>query len=172
MAGITGRTVLIVGASSGIGAEVARQLAHGANRFVITARRAPELPSVAEEIRAAGRVCPDIPADALNAQAAADVVAAAVAEYSSVDVVLLDAGQGPDMYMDGVSVPTGARPPRTRVSRARGVPPRRPLPYTAAMPSMPDSAKAGSPVTVVTLVSSPARPTRKPSTVPEVAFWT
>ncbi|WP_053749010.1 SDR family NAD(P)-dependent oxidoreductase [Streptomyces sp. MMG1533] len=64
MAGITGRTVLIVGASSGIGAEVARQLAHGANRFVITARRATELPSGAEEIRAAGSVCPVIPADA------------------------------------------------------------------------------------------------------------
>ncbi|MFD8718583.1 SDR family NAD(P)-dependent oxidoreductase [Streptomyces sp. NPDC059629] len=43
MARITDRTVLIVGASSGIGAEVARQLAHGGNRFVITARRTAEL---------------------------------------------------------------------------------------------------------------------------------
>ncbi|MEU1160050.1 SDR family NAD(P)-dependent oxidoreductase [Streptomyces sp. NPDC005921] len=55
MARITGRTVLIVGASSGIGAEVARQLAGGGNRFVITARRAAELAAVAAEIRAAGR---------------------------------------------------------------------------------------------------------------------
>ncbi|WP_405866169.1 SDR family NAD(P)-dependent oxidoreductase [Streptomyces sp. NBC_00005] len=49
MARITGRTVLIVGASSGIGAQVARQLADGGNRFVLTARRAPELASVAKE---------------------------------------------------------------------------------------------------------------------------
>ncbi|MFJ3305877.1 SDR family NAD(P)-dependent oxidoreductase [Streptomyces sp. NPDC086549] len=104
MARITDRTVLIVGASSGIGAEVARRLAHGANRFVITARRAAELAAVAEEIRAAGSVCLAIPADALNAQAAADVVAAAVTEYGSVDVALLNAGQGPDMSMDQVSV--------------------------------------------------------------------
>jgi short-subunit dehydrogenase len=104
MARITDRTVLIVGASSGIGAEVARQLAHGGNRFVITARRAAELAAVAAEIRAAGSACLDLPADALDAKAAADVVAAAVAEYGSVDVALLNAGQGPDMAMDRVSV--------------------------------------------------------------------
>ncbi|WP_151477482.1 SDR family NAD(P)-dependent oxidoreductase [Streptomyces albicerus] len=109
MARITDRTVLIVGASSGIGAEVARQLADGANRFVITARRAAALATVAEEIRAAGSACLDIPADALNAQAAADVVAAAVTEYGSVDVALLNAGQGPDMSMDRVSVADVAR---------------------------------------------------------------
>ena len=44
--------------------------------------------------------------------------------------------------------------------------------HTAAMPSIPDSAKAGSPVAVVTLVRAPFLPTRKPSTVPETAFWT
>ncbi|MGW7259501.1 hypothetical protein [Streptomyces sp. NPDC054834] len=37
MAGITGKTVLIVGASSGIGAEVARRSAVGGNRLVIVA---------------------------------------------------------------------------------------------------------------------------------------
>ena len=44
---LTGRTVLIVGASSGIGAAVARQLAPAGNRLVLTARRAPELAAVA-----------------------------------------------------------------------------------------------------------------------------
>ncbi|WP_328745955.1 SDR family NAD(P)-dependent oxidoreductase [Streptomyces sp. NBC_00285] len=104
MASITGRTVLIVGASSGIGAEVARRLGHGGNRLVVTARRAPELAALAEEVRAAGSACLDIAADALNPKAAADVVAAAVAEYGSVDVALLNAGQGPDMSMDEVTV--------------------------------------------------------------------
>ncbi|MER6961455.1 SDR family NAD(P)-dependent oxidoreductase [Streptomyces sp. NPDC000618] len=104
MARIIDRTVLIVGASSGIGAEVARRLAPGGNRLVLTARRAPELAAVAQEVRAAGSDCLDIAADALDPQAAADVVAAAVTEYGSVDVALLNAGQGPDMSMDQVSV--------------------------------------------------------------------
>ncbi|MFF5965177.1 SDR family NAD(P)-dependent oxidoreductase [Streptomyces collinus] len=101
---ITDRTILIVGASSGIGAEVARQLAHGGNRLVLTARRAPELAAVAKDVRAAGSACLDIAADALDPRASADVVTAAVEEYGSVDVALLNAGQGPDMSMDQVSV--------------------------------------------------------------------
>ncbi|BBC29799.1 Short-chain dehydrogenase [Streptomyces graminofaciens] len=104
MARITGRTVLIVGASSGIGADVARLLAHDGNRLVVTARRAPELAALAKEIRASGGDCLDVAADALEPQAAADVVAAAVAEYGGVDIALLNAGQGPDMSMDQVTV--------------------------------------------------------------------
>ncbi|WP_405774952.1 SDR family NAD(P)-dependent oxidoreductase [Streptomyces sp. NBC_01538] len=100
---ITGRTVLIVGASSGIGAAVARQLAPAANQLVLTARRAPELAAVAQEVRAAGSACLDVAADALDPEAAAGVVAAAVAEFGSVDIALLNAGQGPDMAMDRVS---------------------------------------------------------------------
>jgi NAD(P)-dependent dehydrogenase (short-subunit alcohol dehydrogenase family) len=109
MTRITGRTVLIVGASSGIGAEVARRLARDGNRLVITARRAPELASVAQEVRAAGSACLDLAADALDPRAAADVVSAAVAEYGGVDIALLNAGQGPDMSMDRVSVADVAR---------------------------------------------------------------
>ncbi|MCX4767888.1 SDR family NAD(P)-dependent oxidoreductase [Streptomyces sp. NBC_01275] len=104
MARITHRTVLIVGASSGIGAEVARHLAHGDNRFVLTARRAPELATVARDVRAAGSACLDIAADALDPSAAAGVVAAASAEFGTIDIALLNAGQGPDMSMDQVGV--------------------------------------------------------------------
>ncbi|MPY56211.1 SDR family NAD(P)-dependent oxidoreductase [Streptomyces spongiae] len=104
MAPLTNRTVLIVGASSGIGAEVARQLAHSGNRFVLTARRAPKLAAVAEEVRAAGSDCLDIAADALDPSAAEEVVAAAEAEFGTIDIALLNAGQGPDMSMDRVSV--------------------------------------------------------------------
>lgn len=100
MASITDRTILIVGASTGIGAEVARRLGHGGNRLVATARRDPELAALARDVRAAGSACLDIPADALDPQAAADVGAAAVAEYGSIDIALLNAGQGPDMSMD------------------------------------------------------------------------
>ncbi|MFD9121990.1 SDR family NAD(P)-dependent oxidoreductase [Streptomyces bottropensis] len=109
MARITDRTILIVGASSGIGAEVARQLAGDGNRLVLTARRAPELARVAEEVRAAGSACLDLVADALDPRAAAKVVAAGVSEFGAIDVALLNAGQGPDMSMDRVSVADVAR---------------------------------------------------------------
>ncbi|MDX2550419.1 MULTISPECIES: SDR family NAD(P)-dependent oxidoreductase [Streptomyces] len=109
MARITDRTILIVGASSGIGAEVARQLAGDGNRLVLTARRAPELARVAEEVRTAGSACLDLVADALDPRAAAEVVAAGVAEFGAIDVALLNAGQGPDMSMDRVSVADVAR---------------------------------------------------------------
>ncbi|MGW1671403.1 SDR family NAD(P)-dependent oxidoreductase [Streptomyces sp. NPDC002324] len=109
MARIADRTVLIVGASSGIGAEVARQLAGDGNRLVLTARRAPELARVAEEVRAAGSACLDLVADALDPRAAAEVVATGVAEFGAIDVALLNAGQGPDMSMDRVSVADVAR---------------------------------------------------------------
>ncbi|MER6133881.1 SDR family NAD(P)-dependent oxidoreductase [Streptomyces sp. NPDC001815] len=104
MARITDRTILIVGASSGIGAEVARHLARGGNRLVLTARREPELTAVAGSVRAQGSDCLVVAADALDPRAAADVVTAGVAEYGSVDVALLNAGQGPDMSMDQVGV--------------------------------------------------------------------
>ncbi|MER7686673.1 SDR family NAD(P)-dependent oxidoreductase [Streptomyces sp. NPDC097610] len=59
---------------------------------------------MAQEIRAAGSACLDIAADALDPGAASAVVAACVAEYGSVDIALLNAGQGPDMSMDQVTV--------------------------------------------------------------------
>ncbi|MEU6372007.1 SDR family NAD(P)-dependent oxidoreductase [Streptomyces sp. NPDC046909] len=109
MGKVIDRTVLIVGASSGIGAEVARKLAPGGNRLVLVARRAPELASVAEDVRAAGSGCLDIVGDALDPRAAADAVAAAVAAFGSVDIALLNAGQGPDMSMDEVGTDDVAR---------------------------------------------------------------
>ncbi|WEH13068.1 SDR family NAD(P)-dependent oxidoreductase [Streptomyces sp. VNUA24] len=81
MARITDSTMLIVGASSGIGAEVARRLVGRGNRFVLTARRSAELAAVTEAVRAADGACLTVPADALDPQAAAAVVRAAVAEF-------------------------------------------------------------------------------------------
>jgi short-subunit dehydrogenase len=88
---------------------VAREVAGHGNRVVIIARRAAELAAVAAEIRAAGSACLDIVADALDPEAAAAAVASAVAEYGSIDVALLNAGQGPDMSMAEVSVDDVAR---------------------------------------------------------------
>jgi short-subunit dehydrogenase len=102
VATLADRTILIVGASTGIGARVARELAGRGNRLVIVARRATELAAVAADVRAAGSACLDLAADALDPGAAAGVVAKAVSEFGSVDIALLNAGQGPDMSMSEV----------------------------------------------------------------------
>ena len=45
---------LVTGASSGIGAELARELVRHGHDVVLTARRAPELETLATELRAPG----------------------------------------------------------------------------------------------------------------------
>ncbi len=71
---------LITGASSGIGAELARVFAAHGNELVITARRAAALTALADEIAAAGRPRPTIVVADL---AARDAVAKIAAELAS-----------------------------------------------------------------------------------------
>lgn len=109
MATLANRTILIVGASSGIGAQVARDLAGHGNRVAVVARRAAELAAVAADVRAAGSACLDLVADALDPEAAAAVVRRVVAEFGAVDIALLNVGQGPDMSMAEAGVEDVAR---------------------------------------------------------------
>ncbi|MEU4247654.1 SDR family NAD(P)-dependent oxidoreductase [Amycolatopsis sp. NPDC026612] len=109
MARLVDETILIVGASSGIGAQVARAVAGHGNRLVLVARRTAELAEVAADVRAAGSACLDLTADALDPGSAAAVVARAVAEFGAVDVALLNVGQGPDMPIADVAVADIAR---------------------------------------------------------------
>ncbi len=83
---MTGRRVWITGASSGIGAALARELADRGARVAISARRADELKRVAE-----GRmtVVPVDVTDAVAVRAAADTVRS---ELGGLDTVVLNAG--------------------------------------------------------------------------------
>jgi uncharacterized protein len=60
---LRGRTALVTGASSGIGAEFARQLARAGLAVVAVARRAAALEALAGEIRASGGRCEVVVAD-------------------------------------------------------------------------------------------------------------
>jgi len=62
-------TVLITGASSGIGAELARQLGRRGHNLTLAARRKDRLEAVAEEIRADSGVDVDVRKSDLSAQA-------------------------------------------------------------------------------------------------------
>lgn len=91
----TDRVTLITGASSGIGAELARIFAaHGA-RTVLVARRDDRLQKLADEIAATGAPRPAVIACDLCAPDAADTVVAAIAAMGAeVETVVNNAGYG------------------------------------------------------------------------------
>ena len=92
---IAGKRVLLTGASSGIGRELAKQLASRGARLAVAARRRPQLESLAEEIAAAGRPAPAvIEADLSRPGAAAELARASLAALDQVDVLVNNAGGG------------------------------------------------------------------------------
>lgn len=96
---ITNKTVLIAGASAGIGRAVAVALAKQGNRLVVTARRQAELDSLAAEAIELGSECIAIASDALDEQQAANVVAATVEKFGGIDLAILNIGDGPSFNM-------------------------------------------------------------------------
>lgn len=94
-----GKTILIVGASSGMGRVLALRLAREGAKIIATARRQHMLDTLAGEIRAAGGECLPIAADATNESAAAGVVSAAVERYGRLDMIYLNAGGAPALDM-------------------------------------------------------------------------
>ena len=93
------KTILITGASSGIGRAVALTLGKRGNRLIVTARRNDLLDSLAKEISEAGGQCLAISADALDDQQSAAVVRQAIEEFGTIDAALLNVGHGPPLNM-------------------------------------------------------------------------
>ncbi|MEV7612913.1 SDR family NAD(P)-dependent oxidoreductase [Streptomyces sp. NPDC089799] len=71
------RTAVVTGASSGIGAATARQLAAAGYHVVLTARRKDRIEAIAEEIRAAGHSAAAHPLDVTD-RTAVDALAASL----------------------------------------------------------------------------------------------
>jgi NAD(P)-dependent dehydrogenase (short-subunit alcohol dehydrogenase family) len=93
------KTVLIVGASSGIGRALALQLAREGAHVVATARRRDRLDRLAAEISSAEGRCTAIAGDALDPDAAAKVVDQVVDLHGRIDAVVLNAGGAPALDM-------------------------------------------------------------------------
>jgi short-subunit dehydrogenase len=88
---LQGKSVLVTGASSGIGAGIARELAlHGAN-LVIAARRRELLEALAAELGARVRVVP-IEVDVTRDGSVEEAVAAAERAFGGLDVAIANAG--------------------------------------------------------------------------------
>jgi short-subunit dehydrogenase len=89
------RRALITGASAGIGAEFARQLAACGHALVLTARRADRLAALAQELTAAHGVPVNcLVADLADAQAPATLCADLAQRGLNIDVLINNAGYG------------------------------------------------------------------------------
>ena len=100
---IENKVVLITGGSTGIGAEVARLLASRGARVAIAARRKDKLDEVVAGIEAAGGVAKAYSLDVTDKKQVEAVVAAAVADFGKLDVLINNAGLMPIRPMSEVN---------------------------------------------------------------------
>jgi NADP-dependent 3-hydroxy acid dehydrogenase YdfG len=91
------KTLLITGASSGIGRALALEYARGGTRLALCARRADELEATAAETRALGTTALCLPLDVTDVAAVNDALRRADRELGGLDMVIANAGRGDTM---------------------------------------------------------------------------
>lgn len=87
-------SILVTGASSGIGRALALEYARGGASLALCARRVPELDAVAGEVRALGGTALCIPLDVCDTEAVADAVRRADRDLGGLEMVIANAGRG------------------------------------------------------------------------------
>lgn len=90
---IQGKTILLTGSSSGIGAEAARQLARQGATVLLVARREDELREVQASITAAGGRAFIYPCDLTNEAEVTALVARVLAEHPGLEVLVNNAAR-------------------------------------------------------------------------------
>ncbi|GAB7529245.1 SDR family oxidoreductase [Pseudomonas sp. 3A(2025)] len=101
--GIEGKVVLITGGSTGIGAEVARLLAARGAKVAVAARRADKLEAVVAQITAEAGTAKAYTLDVTDKHQVEAVVAAVVADFGRLDVLINNAGLMPIRPMSEVN---------------------------------------------------------------------
>jgi len=94
MDGLSGRVAVVTGASAGIGAAIARELAAAGMAVVLGARRADRLAALCEEIRARGGRADHVTTDVRDERQVEVLVAAAVDRHGRLDALVNNAAVG------------------------------------------------------------------------------
>jgi uncharacterized protein len=92
------RTILITGASAGLGAALARKLGTRGHRLALTARRSERLETVASEVRAVGGEALTIADDLADPEAPGRIVQSVAEQFGELDVLINNAGIGLPRY--------------------------------------------------------------------------
>lgn len=86
------RTAVVTGASSGIGAEIARDLARRGQRVTLVARSADKLAALADEISSAGGTADVLPVDLMDREARAGLLDQVTALGATPEILVNNAG--------------------------------------------------------------------------------
>ena len=92
---LSGKIALVTGASKGIGAAIALELAREGADIAICARGAQELDAMAERIAELGRQVVAVPANLATADGAQSVVDATLKKFGRVDILVNNVGGAP-----------------------------------------------------------------------------
>jgi NAD(P)-dependent dehydrogenase (short-subunit alcohol dehydrogenase family) len=89
---LAGKSIIVTGASRGIGRAIALRLAREGSKMVLAARDQAVLEKVADEIAAAGGIATPFAVDLRTPEAPAALVGAALNDYGRIDIVVNNAG--------------------------------------------------------------------------------
>src|SRR4051794_8806689 len=100
-----GKVAVVTGASSGIGRELARQLAAAGARVGLIARRSAELESLAQDISARGGRALPLSADVADKDQVDRAVQSVRDELGPIELMIASAGVGMPTLLDPVNLP-------------------------------------------------------------------
>jgi len=100
---INGKTVLITGASSGMGEAISKAMAKAGGRVLLLARREDELRRVADEIKQAGGEARVYPVDLANSSSVTEIAQRIKAEVGTPDIIVNNAGSGKWKFIEETS---------------------------------------------------------------------